>query len=140
MVNPSCVKCPSCVRMSVIPCCRMAAMEMQSVRLYSLSGRALYKAKPSSNRCRVCGSTVMEGIGKNTACLQGGGSAKLGGVTEGGEKLVQHLIGGDDLGVPEGLAQREGSNMPLVALVGKSDPVEGIGKDTPHAGGRFAVP
>ena len=30
--------------------------------------------------------------------------------------------------------------MPLVALVGKGDPVEGIGKYPPHAGGRFGVP
>lgn len=72
--------------------------------------------------------------------MQGGSSAKLGSVTEGSEKLVQHFIGGDDLGVAESLAQLEGGNMPLVALVGKGDPVKRIGKDSPHPAGRFGVP
>ena len=123
-----------------MPSCRIVSIEMQSVRLYALSGRALYKAKPSSKRCRVCGSTVIEGSAKTPSACRRGGSAKLGCVTESGEKLVQHFIGGDDLGVSEGLAQRESGNMPLVALVGKGDPVEGIGKNPPHSTGRLGVP
>ena len=47
IVNPSCAKWPSCVKTSLMPSCRIAAIEMQSVRLYSLSGRALYKDNPS---------------------------------------------------------------------------------------------
>ena len=40
MVKPSCVKWLSCVRISVMPCCCMVCIVMQSVRLYPLSRRA----------------------------------------------------------------------------------------------------
>src|SRR5271157_2192656 len=42
MVKPSCLKWSSLVRTSVIASWRMTSMEMQSVRLYSLSGRAVF--------------------------------------------------------------------------------------------------
>ena len=104
------------------------------VRAGFVQGKTIVKALPG---LRQHGNRR---IGENAVRLQRGGSAKLGCVTESGEKLVQHFIGGDDLGVSEGLAQRESGNMPLVALVGKGDPVEGIGKNPPHSTGRLGVP
>ena len=35
---------------------------------------------------------------------------------------------------------RTADGVPLVPLVGKGDPVEGVGKDTLHASVRFGVP
>jgi hypothetical protein len=40
----------------------------------------------------------------------------------------------------ECLVDRLGGGVPLVAIVEESDPVIGISKDTPQAGGRFGVP
>jgi hypothetical protein len=80
------------------------------------------------------------GIGKNAIHLERGDSTKLRGVAQNRQRLAQHFICRDDLGIAQGAACLEGSGVPLITLVRKCDPVEGIGKDPPHASLRFGVP
>lgn len=57
-LKPSCSKCRSAVALSVIPSAHMQAIEMQSVRLYSLSGRAAWSRRPADNPIEGIGALV----------------------------------------------------------------------------------
>jgi hypothetical protein len=79
-------------------------------------------------------------VGHHAVRLQGGDGPKLAGMAESGEKFAQNLIRSHNLDLPEGTAQFQGGGVVLIPGVGKGDPIERIGKDAPHAVGRFGVP
>lgn len=56
-----------------------------------------------------------------------------------GEKFGEDFIRGPEMVFPEGAADVERLLMPAVAWTKEGDPVEGIGKELPHAG-FFGVP
>ena len=79
-------------------------------------------------------------VGHHTVRLQGGDTPKLAGMSESGDKFAQNFIRGHDHTLPEGKTQFQSGGVVLVPRVGKGDPIERIGKDSPHAVGRFSVP
>ena len=56
------------------------------------------------------------------------------------KEFAEHFLCGHDLRTLEGATGLQGGRVPLVPLVRKSDPVQGIGEDTSHSTGRFGVP
>src|SRR5262249_54144916 len=65
--KPSCSKCRSLVRASRMPSRRITSIEMQSVRLKPLSGRAPYRFKPARKMSRVDKTT--RAVGLMSICL-----------------------------------------------------------------------
>ena len=55
-------------------------------------------------------------------------------MAESGEKFAEHFLRGHDLGTFGGHGSLSGRPRAVGPLVGKGDPVEGIGENPPHCG------
>lgn len=56
------------------------------------------------------------------------------------EEFGQHLVGRHQSNRPDLPADLDGPYVPLILAVCEGYPIKGIGKDAPHAVGRFGVP
>lgn len=118
----------------------MTSIEMQSVRLYCLSGLALVEGKAHLKEMARLGDEHDLGIAGDLPHTTRGDRSQLRGVPKRREKLAKHVLRGDDLGTVKLRADLHGPHVPLVPWIGKGNPVKRVGEDPSHVVGRLGVP
>jgi len=102
MAKPSWEKWWSLVRISVTPALRMVFIEMQSTKLYCLSGRRAYKRRPARNDPWDWGGNLDGGIRQNVLHDFDGALTHLGAAGgQGSQEFRQDFFGSQQSALTE---------------------------------------